>query len=72
MQMFSCKGCVPPDRYPGCHGKCEKYLNEKSAYDALKKAEDEKKRVRDGLVDQRNKLYYKAMKNRRAKDRGAG
>lgn len=21
-----CKDCVPPERHPGCHGKCEKYI----------------------------------------------
>lgn len=20
-----CKGCIPPERHPGCHGTCEEY-----------------------------------------------
>lgn len=38
-----CNGCVPPERYPGCHGKCPKYkawnerhLLRKATYDATK------------------------------------
>lgn len=31
---FTCKDC--PDRYPGCHGKCEKYQKEKSEYERIK------------------------------------
>ena len=65
MPTFSCNGCVPPERHPGCHAKCEKYLKEKAAYDALKEADDKKRKIRGGLIDQRNKLYDKAMKNRR-------
>ena len=32
---FTCKDC--PNRYPGCHGKCEKYQREKEAWTALNK-----------------------------------
>lgn len=30
---FTCKDC--PNRYPGCHGKCEKYKQEKEAWNKL-------------------------------------
>lgn len=65
MSMFSCKNCVPPDRHPGCHGTCPKYLKEKAEYDALKEADNKRKQVQDGLTAQRNKTYYRAMKRRR-------
>lgn len=31
---FTCKDC--PDRYPGCHDKCEKYRKEKAEWDKTK------------------------------------
>ena len=31
-----CKDCVPPARYPGCHGVCEKYKAEKAEYEKQK------------------------------------
>lgn len=37
MSIKCCKDCVPPTRYPGCHAKCSKYLEEKA------KLEEEKK-----------------------------
>lgn len=37
--VFTCKDC--PDRYPGCHDKCEKYQKEKAVWDKMKaKAEE--------------------------------
>ena len=66
MAMFSCcKGCVPPDREPGCHAKCPKYLEEKARYEELKEADRKRKETRAGLISQRNEQYYKAMKRRR-------
>lgn len=69
MAICSCKGCVPPERYPGRHATCPKYLEEKAKHDALKEADDKRRRTRDNLIAQRNELYYKAMKHRRTKDR---
>lgn len=34
MGLFTCKDC--PNRYPGCHDKCEKYKTEKAEYERLK------------------------------------
>ena len=30
----SCKGCVPPKRFPGCWGTCEVYKKQRAQYDA--------------------------------------
>lgn len=42
-----CEGCVPPVRYPGCHGKCERHAEwaarvkvEQDAEKAQKKKDD--------------------------------
>lgn len=36
MSIKCCKDCMPPTRHPGCHAKCNRYLEEK--------AEDEKRK----------------------------
>lgn len=28
-----CRDCVPPTRHSGCHGACERYIEERKAYD---------------------------------------
>jgi hypothetical protein len=67
MTIYSCKGCVPPKRYPGCHGECANYLAEKANYDALKAKDNEKKAVEQGIYRQRSDKVYQAIKNRRKK-----
>lgn len=37
MPIKCCKDCVPPQRYPGCHAKCSKYLEEKAKWEEWKK-----------------------------------
>lgn len=37
MPIKCCKDCVPPQRYPGCHAKCNKYLEEKAKWEEEKK-----------------------------------
>lgn len=36
--VYCCKECT--DRYIGCHGKCEKYIEEKKRYLEQKKKDD--------------------------------
>lgn len=38
MAINCCKDCVPPKRFPGCHGSCAAYLKEKAEWDAMRKA----------------------------------
>ena len=46
MNYFECcHHCVPPKRYPGCHGKCKTYLKRKEEYDRLKSADLLEKRI---------------------------
>jgi hypothetical protein len=67
MAIRSCYGCVPPERHPGCHDKCPKYLEEKARHNALKEADDKRRKLRGELIAQRDELYYKAMKRNRKK-----
>lgn len=36
MPIKCCKDCVPPQRHPGCHSKCEQYLKEKAKWEEEK------------------------------------
>lgn len=65
MAIKCCNGCVAPERHPGCHDKCPKYIEAKAQHDALKEAYDKKHRLRGELIAQRDSLYFKAMKKRR-------
>lgn len=33
--FLCCKDCVPPQREPGCHGKCEDYIRDKAKREEL-------------------------------------
>ena len=57
--IFSCKGCQ--DRYPGCHSKCAKYIEEKAEYEKQKAA----------LKSDKEALEYTIAGIRRNRDREA-
>ena len=62
MAITCCKGCVAPDRYPGCHSTCSTYIQEKAAYDA-RMAEHRKSRdIAEGLNAQKFEAVRKAAK----------
>ena len=65
MPIFSCKNCVPPERHPGCHGTCPKYLEEIAAYEAQKAAYKKKLEIDHAIYAQRGRAVRKAMKHRR-------
>jgi hypothetical protein len=60
MAIYSCKDCG--NRYPGCHGTCEKYKADKAKHDELKAKIDFAKKVDSGLYLQRNRAVGKATK----------
>jgi hypothetical protein len=37
MNKRSCYGCMPPERYPGCHDHCPKYTQDKKKEDQIRK-----------------------------------
>lgn len=65
MPIYSCKGCVPPERHPGCHSTCPKYLEEKAKHDALKEKQRKEHDVAVSIMDQRGRAVRKAMQHRR-------
>ena len=62
---FSCKGCVAPKRYPGCHDHCPEYLKAKAEYEERKAVEDKQKSIRNGLYIQRETAIAKITKGRK-------
>ena len=64
---FSCKGCIAPKRYPGCHGSCPDYLAERAEYDRLKAIHDREQEVTTGINNSHYDKVYKALKYRRIK-----
>ena len=57
MAIKCCRNCVPPKRYPGCHDKCNKYLEEKAKWEEAKaksgeKTEEEEKQEAEELIKQ--------------------
>ena len=65
MAIKCCRYCVAPKRYPGCHGKCLEYLEEKTEYDRLKAEYDKKRAIGNEIYSRRSEHIYKAMRNRR-------
>ena len=60
---FTCKDC--PNRYPGCHGKCEKYLAEKAFYRKRKEDIRTRNAAVGYTVDEIRKKRDRAAKRRR-------
>ena len=63
--ITSCKGCVAPKRYPGCHAVCPEYLADKERHERRKEEyyKDEKLNVAINL--ERGKKVYNALKGYR-------
>ena len=65
--FYSCKGCVAPKRYPGCHDHCQEYQTQKAERDRVKAAYDREKEISMGIYGSRGDKVYKAMRDRRNK-----
>ena len=64
MAFDSCKGCVAPKRYPGCHDHCPEYIEEKEKHEKRKTEYYGDTKVRTGLVAQRAASVLRARKAR--------
>ena len=67
MAIHTCKDCVAPKRYPGCHGSCTDYLTAKAEHDRLKAIYDRERAISSGILGNRVDNVYKALKDRRNK-----
>ena len=63
MAIQCCRNCVAPKRYPGCHGKCQDYIDEKAQYDQLKGEYKKKSDISNAIIRDRGVKVYKAYKN---------
>lgn len=62
-----CKDC--PDRYPGCHGKCEKYIAARAEYDRQKAEAMKKHAIASGLYEQKSDSIGRIVARRRYRDK---
>lgn len=68
MSIKCCKDCVPPQRYPGCHEHCQKYLEEKRLYEIQKQKERAAKSLRLTNYDF-DEIAYSACKRHKRRQR---
>ena len=64
MPIKCCKDCVPPQRFPGCHAKCSKYLKEKAEYEKRKEYAKAHEAVMLTNYDF-DKIIYNSLKRRK-------
>lgn len=57
---FSCKDCK--DRFPGCHGTCETYKQEKAEFDRKKEELRKRKDIEAGLNQHFYDSFHKITK----------
>lgn len=63
MAIYSCMGCVPPKRYPGCHSHWPEYAKEKAQHEK-DTAEYKKKMLTEASITTQ-KINGVARANRR-------
>lgn len=61
----SCKGCVAPKRYPGCHAVCPEYLAAKAEHESRKAEYYKDERLTSAIMGERTNKVYNALKGYR-------
>ena len=62
MAFKCCRDCVAPKRHEACHGDCPEYAAEKAEYDRLKAKDDNRRKVKNAIYNQRSINVAKALK----------
>ena len=65
MSIKCCYPCKPPKRYPGCHGICPEYAEQKAQHDKETAEERKKTLIQQGLNSQKYEGVRKAAKIRK-------
>ena len=65
MPIKCCRYCVPPERHPGCHGNCKKYLDEKEEWEREKEAERKKRKCRHDIIDIHDTMFSKRRRKKK-------
>lgn len=69
--ISSCKNCVAPKRYPGCHAVCQEYLEAKAEHERRKEEYYRDEKLNAIINLDRGKKVYNALKGyRTSKCRG--
>lgn len=63
--ISSCKGCVAPKRYPGCHAVCQEYITAKAEHERRKEEYYRDERLNVAINLDRGKKVYNALKGYR-------
>lgn len=63
MFIKCCRDCVAPKRYPGCHGNCQEYLDEKAEHERRKEEIDRKKKISNDIYNRRADRVAKALRS---------
>lgn len=53
METYSCQGCIPPERHPGCHDHCKKFIERKAQIAKDTAAQKQKEAIQDGITSQK-------------------
>ena len=65
MAIRCCNGCVPPKRYPGCHGHCPEYIEAKAQHDAEREMIGKADRTRNDIYGQRGDSVRRARRKKK-------
>ena len=63
--IHSCKDCVAPKRYPGCHAVCQEYITAKAEHERRKEEYYRDDKINGAINLERGKKVCKALKDRR-------
>lgn len=64
MAIYSCMGCVPPKRYPGCHSHCPEYAKEKAQYEKDMDVQKQKIAIESGITSQKYQGVARAYRKK--------
>lgn len=62
MGITCCRNCVAPKRYPGCHDRCQEYIEQKAQHNAEVEADRKRKQISFGITAQRTAAVTRAIK----------
>lgn len=65
--ISSCKNCVAPKRYPGCHAVCQEYITAKEAHERRRAEYYKDEKINMAINLERGKKVYNALRDRARK-----
>lgn len=68
MAITCCKNCEPPERQPGCHSWCPRYLSEKKRHDIQRDKINRARQLEGDFIQ--SKQYSMSRNKRKRNGRG--